>query len=268
MQAVKTIESNIIDQWYLWTPSLSPGEPSEYNSMKIFDFPDVNDTATADEVNYSPQFNINGATTTSPFTHASTKRLSSNTAIIIAVISSVIGVVTVLCAGLWIRHIRQKKAKGNHPPRTMTTDAMRGSDMSHSQYIPLVLTPNKTHFAFTTRELPQEPGSRRSAEYETIFDEEAVKVGAQAQTPWSGSTVSTQVNRSTNSPRDNSRNVVFQDPESPTPKTRQLVPNSSDLLARFNAASELEDNDRNLVELSAGTPQQSRNNEPMTDPKH
>lgn len=215
---VDKVTAKVPDESYNWTAS---NVPSGTYNFKITDPSNVDPNA---RVNFSKQFNITGGNTnstpesTSSSSHSA--QLSSNSKIIIAAVVSAITVVIALCAGLWIRHLRRRKARGNHPPRTMTTDAMREMDMSQSQYITAPLTPNMTHFAFSARELPQKPRSRRSTEYEIIFDEEALKVGAQAQSPWNGSTASTQVHRSANSPGLNSRNLAFQEPESPTPKVR------------------------------------------------
>ncbi|RDW81816.1 hypothetical protein BP6252_02928 [Coleophoma cylindrospora] len=269
-QYVQTIASNVTDESYNWTPS---NVPSGLYAFKITD-PSNADHDTSDKVNLSEQFNITGGSPASSSTPTSTSSsvqptgLSSNSKIIITTVVLAIGVVIALCIGLWIRHLRQKKSRGNHRPRTMATDAMRKRNISQSQNFIAPLTPNKTHFAFSTRELPQKPGSRRSAEYETIFDEEALKVEAQAETPWSSSTTLTQVNCSSNSPRVKSRDLASQEPESPTPKTRQLAPESSNLLARFNVAPELEDNDQNIIELSAGTPRNFRSHMYLTDPNH
>jgi hypothetical protein len=187
---VLRIIAGISGEWYLWTPE---NIPSGNYSLKIRDPNNTSNPPDDPESNFSLAFPISGGLVTSapsqtpaqspltpsptdpaatstvtpaPSSSSQLKGLSSTGKTIIGVVTATSIIVSLLCLGLWLRNIKQKKARGNHPLRTMSTDH---ANMSEHQNYP-VLTPNKTHFAFVTQELPADPRSGRSPVYETKFD--------------------------------------------------------------------------------------------------
>ncbi|KAH8791051.1 hypothetical protein BGZ57DRAFT_1000561 [Hyaloscypha finlandica] len=279
---VEVIAKDIKGNWFNWNPN--ENVPVENNTLKVIDLDDQ-------EPNYSPLFSIKGANTSwvsseDPLLNGSDNPgtnpgdtsppgsggLPTAVKVALAVVIPVIVFVVGTCIGLLLRNRRDKARRGDHSPRTMSTDTTPTRYKSKYQNYSTPIR-QELHSHSATVVTPIKKLLFRTQEVNPTLN--------QASPTWSEDAVTPPNNQPTASPSGgedelyasgerrhvSNYNRPRNDPESPTPTRRVVSAPVREQDVGVARQSPPPYPDQHL-ELSAGTLRQSRAELEQPQPPH